>query len=214
MRLISRTPRAMALRRHMPLALLCGLAQVLTGCAARDAAPDAAALRESLASTRASLAALDAGPDRQPAPAVPVAAVALRTPVARPMPSDRLAAWPPAGATPRRGGTGPPPAEAAQLMGLPAEAVTRWLGEPALRRPEGPAEIWLYTGASCALDVILYRDGAQGELRVAYAAARASGTERRAEAACLNEIAGGGRSVDAPDAGGAVSGTVRPRDGA
>ncbi|MBX6375197.1 MAG: hypothetical protein IRZ13_13310, partial [Acetobacteraceae bacterium] len=109
---------------------------------------------------------------------------------------------------------GPPPSEARELLGLPEEAVVRRLGEPVLRRPEGPAEVWLYTARSCALDVILYRDepprpgplraaggpgrgmeGAGGVLRVAFAAARATGAEPRSEAACLREIAGGNGSA-------------------
>jgi len=79
------------------------------------------------------------------------------------------------------------PAAARELLGAGPEALRRWLGEPNLRRTEGAAEVWLYTASACALDLVLYpqRDG----LRVAHAAARASGAEARTEAACLRELA-------------------------
>jgi hypothetical protein len=82
---------------------------------------------------------------------------------------------------------GPRPVAAAQMLGAGPETLRRWLGEPALRRPEGGAEIWLYAGEGCALDLVLYPAG--GGLRVAHAAARAHGTEPRTEAACLRELA-------------------------
>jgi hypothetical protein len=78
------------------------------------------------------------------------------------------------------------PAAAAELLGARPDAVRRWLGEPALRRIEGAAEVWLYAGPACALDLVLYPE--RGGLRVAHAVARASGTEQRAEAACLAEL--------------------------
>ncbi|MFC4168703.1 hypothetical protein [Teichococcus aestuarii] len=88
------------------------------------------------------------------------------------------------------------PERAAQLLGQSPEALRRWLGEPRLRRTEGAAQIWLYQTPFCHLDVVLDRDDAPGSpLRVSYAAARASGTERRTEAACLRQLAGGMRSA-------------------
>ncbi|MCK8782888.1 hypothetical protein M0638_00650 [Roseomonas sp. NAR14] len=81
------------------------------------------------------------------------------------------------------------PAHAAQLLGLPSTALRHWLGEPSLRRRDGPAEIWLYLGAVCALDVILYEEPGRDAPQVGFAAARATGTERRSEAACLRELA-------------------------
>jgi hypothetical protein len=70
--------------------------------------------------------------------------------------------------------------------------VVQWLGAPRLRREEGPAEIWHYQASQCHLDLVLYReDGPQPTLRVAFAAARAVGTARRGEAACLRDIARG-----------------------
>ncbi|UFN47028.1 hypothetical protein LPC08_13425 [Roseomonas sp. OT10] len=79
-------------------------------------------------------------------------------------------------------------ASAAALLEQSPEAVLRALGPPALRRREGTAEVWLYEGGRCHLDLILYaRPG--GGAQVAWAAARAAGTGRVTEAACLAAIA-------------------------
>ncbi|MBW8270250.1 hypothetical protein [Caldovatus aquaticus] len=216
-------------RRPSPARTLPAIvALAAAGCAGTergtgDAAAIARALQASLSSTRASVAAVGAASDGRGPGAVPPAAAPAGTPSPRAAPAplrrDAAAAPPPAAPPPalpssdaaphRATADGPPPAEAAQLLGLPAESVVRRLGEPSLRRPEGAAEIWLYTARSCALDVILYREeapprggagdpvpaaAASGALRVAFAAARAAGTEPRSEAACLREIAGGGGS--------------------
>ncbi|BDG70402.1 hypothetical protein Rmf_03310 [Roseomonas fluvialis] len=62
------------------------------------------------------------------------------------------------------------------------------LGDPALRRAEGEAEIWLYEAPPCRLDLVLYPQG--GALVVAHAAARAHGTAQGVtEATCLSAIA-------------------------
>jgi hypothetical protein len=76
---------------------------------------------------------------------------------------------------------------AAQLLRAAPETLRRWLGEPSLRRREGTAEIWLYAGADCALDLILYPEA--GTLRVAHAAARANGATAQTEGACLGQLA-------------------------
>jgi hypothetical protein len=81
------------------------------------------------------------------------------------------------------------PQSATQLLGQSPEAVRRWLGEPRLRRTEGQAQVWLYQAPSCNLDVVMDRDDTpDSPLRVSYAAARANGTERRTEAACMGEL--------------------------
>jgi len=81
---------------------------------------------------------------------------------------------------------------AGQLVGQTPDTLRRLLGEPRLRREEGPAEVWHYQATQCHLDLVLYRDdGARQALRVAYAAARATGAARRGEAACLRDIARG-----------------------
>ena len=92
--------------------------------------------------------------------------------------------------------TGAGVATAVQLLGLEPEALRRWLGEPSLRRADGDAEVWLYAGPACALDLVLYPNA--GRLRVAHANARASGTEKRTEAHCLGELAVGPGSRPAP----------------
>ena len=99
------------------------------------------------------------------------------------------------------------PSSAADLLGAGPETLRRWLGEPALRRPEGGAEVWLYAGPGCALDLILYPAG--HGLAVAHAAARAQGAEQRTEATCLAEIAGAEEVQPIPAAGGAP---LRPAD--
>ena len=86
----------------------------------------------------------------------------------------------------RRGG--PAPASAAALVGQGPDGLLSALGAPALRRADGDAEVWLYLGPHCALDLVLYRVG--GAPRVAHAAARANGAETRTESACLREVAG------------------------
>ncbi|WP_376098821.1 hypothetical protein ACE7GA_09530 [Roseomonas sp. CCTCC AB2023176] len=98
------------------------------------------------------------------------------------------AAGPPRLEPPRRLGAGGTPAAASALLGQAPDAILAALGTPTLRRPDGDAEVWLYLGAHCALDLVLYRAG--GTPRVAYAAARANSTEPRTESACLREVAG------------------------
>lgn len=151
-----------------PMAPRLRLLLLLTACplgACADAAEErASALRLAIEGGRASLAAVAPAP---PPAAIPPAAPAL------------VAATAP----------GRQPAAATQLLGLAPEALRQRLGEPSLRRAEGDAEIWLYAGTACALDLILYP--AAGRLRVAQASARASGAEPRTEAHCLRELAAG-----------------------
>ena len=158
-----------------PMAPRLRLLLLLTACplgACADAAEERAnALRLAIEGGRASLAAV-----APPPAALPPAAPAL------------LAAAP-----------GRQPAAATQLLGLAPEALRQRLGEPSLRRTEGDAEIWLYAGAACALDLILYP--AAGRLRVAQASARASGAEPRTEAHCLRELAAGPARRPLPAAG-------------
>lgn len=166
-------------RRRRMMALLPLLAAA--GCAT-SAEREEEALREAVISGRASLAAIGGPVAFQPssdaAPRPGDAAGPRRAPVAAARPAV----------------LGPVPTTTAELVGLPAELLRQRLGEPAFRRREGTAEIWLYAGTACAVDVILYRDrpGAPAPApRVAHAAARAAGTEPRTEAACLAEIAAG-----------------------
>lgn len=107
------------------------------------------------------------------------------------------AATRPAGVAPPPAGA--PPALAGQLVGQTPDTVVAWLGEPRLRRSEGEAEVWHYQASHCHLDLVLYREeAARPVLRVGFASARAVGTARRGEAACLRDIArGAGRMVPA-----------------
>lgn len=162
--------------------LLLALLAVLPG-ACSGGRDDAAALRRAFAEARAELMLAGTGevvsPPSSTRPAWHLAPAADPTvPAAGPvLPGSR-------------------PAAVAQLLGARPDAVRRWLGEPSLRRIEGTAEVWLYAGAACALDLVLYpdRDG----LGVAHAAARANGTEPRTEASCLGELGRGAGLVADP----------------
>lgn len=87
------------------------------------------------------------------------------------------------------------PTRAAGLVGESSQAVLTTLGPPTLKRDEGTAEFWLYTGkGGCRIDVVLYREG--NTEHVAHAAAATP--PRISEAACL-------RTIAAPSAGGPLS---------
>jgi hypothetical protein len=161
-------PGAMPRRSALPLLLAC----LLAACAQDPVLDRQAVLDEVLANYRANLAGIR-----------PLSA-----------PPAESEARPAAAAMPPLTGL---PTQAAQLLGQPPATLRRLLGEPRLRRREGDAEIWLYQGPFCHLDVMLYGDpgrpagtaAAPASLRVTYATARAAGAERRTEAACLQELA-------------------------
>lgn len=156
------------MHRALPLLLLLPMA-----CAAPDPADPAGVLQEALASHQASIAGLSPRP------------VAARA-------ESGEAVSPRAAVRPASAALDTPPTAAGQLVGQPTEIVTRLLGEPRLRRQEGEAEVWHYQALQCHLDLVLYReDGPRPVLRVAFAAARAVGTARRGEAACLRDISRG-----------------------
>ena len=166
----------MAPRLHVLLPAIC-----LLGACAGAAEERAAALRLALESSRASLGA-------------PVTAPLLPSSLEAPLPIT------PIPATPILAAPTPGPAAADQLLGLGPDLLRRWLGEPSLRRAEGGAEVWLYAGSACALDLVLYPQS--GRLRVAHASARASGTEPRTEAGCLQDLAArAGPARPGPDRG-------------
>jgi len=156
-----------------PLALIASLLS-LAGCvAATDPADPAEVLRNVLATHQASLSGIA---PRTPAAGGEGQAVAAVSVPAPPATADAAT----------------PPLLAGQLVGHAPETLTRWLGEPRLRRPEGSAEVWHYQATHCHLDLFFYRDEAAGTaMRVAFAQARAVGTARRGEAACLRDIARG-----------------------
>lgn len=143
-------------------------------CAQPDPADPAQVLQDVLATHQASMAGVGGAPvsGQSARPAVPRAAPASVAPATVAVP-------------------GPAPNIAAELVGLSPDALRQRLGEPRLRREEGSAEIWLYQASQCRLDLVLYPEGPRTGLRVAYAVARAVGTARRGEAACLLDIARG-----------------------
>jgi hypothetical protein len=159
------------------------------GCAADTGEEAAALMQQALFSTQASLAMASGAPGPRggsPTAAAPPPSVAApgatvpTTPQVAPIP----AAIAPG---PRLRGSAPP-AAAAALMGRSAAQMRDMLGDPALRRAEGDAEIWLYEAPACRLDIVLYPQG--GALVVAHAAARSHGAAQgMTEAACLSAIA-------------------------
>jgi hypothetical protein len=164
-------------------------ALLLAACA-QEPSDAALVLEEVLAAHQASLAAIPGAPAAAPSAAAP------RPVAASPAPAMPAPAGAPGIATgPRRTGTGDV-AVAGALVGQTPEELILLLGEPRLRRSEGPAEVWHYQATQCHLDVILYpEDGPRAGLRVGFAAARAVGTARRGEAACLRDIARGAGPV-------------------
>ena len=150
------------------------LLPVLAGCATTPAMP-ADSLRDSLDASRASLHAIQG--------ARPTQAVAAPAPTPATAPAPTSPPPPPLNSQ--------APGTAAGLLQQTADAVRGALGEPALRRAEGPdAEVWLYDAPRCRLDLILYRDPG-APWRVAHAQARAAGVAPQTEAECLRDIAGG-----------------------
>lgn len=143
-----------------------------------------AALEAGIASAQASLAAMSAGslPGASvPRPASLAVPASARPASARPLPKG-MAARPPSGSG---------PLAAAELLGAGPDELVRWFGEPDLRRREGDAEIILFLGPGCALDVVLYAAaGGRGARRVEHAAARADGPAAVTEADCLRGIGG------------------------
>lgn len=165
------------MKRVLPLLLLLPVA-----CAQLDPADPAVVLQEALASHQASVAGLVSPSPAAGGEGTPTPSAAREAPRAGNQDADAAA-----------------PNMAGQLVGQPREVVLRWLGEPRLRREEGPAEIWHYQATQCHLDLVLYREeGPQPVLRVAFASARAVGAARRGEAACLRDI---GRGATTPPRG-------------
>ena len=161
----------------LALVSLAGCA-LLVGCAAE---PDwNAAAQQALADGRASLAVLGAPTPAatRPSPREPSRIRPLR---ASSLPAAPLIATP----------AFAPPDSTASLAGSGPDRLVALLGEPMLRRAEGPVSIWLYSAAGCQLDVMFY-PSAEGP-RVGFVQARAGGFAQRTEAACLRDLAAGAR---------------------
>ncbi len=76
-----------------------------------------------------------------------------------------------------------------RLVGATPTALEAEFGQPTLLRRDGPAEVWLYRSSRCAIDLILYRDPANGAPRVAMADARTLGAPL-SDADCLASMGG------------------------
>jgi hypothetical protein len=81
-------------------------------------------------------------------------------------------------ATPARTAALPPgvrlPIESPKaLIGKGDAEVSSLLGKPAFTRTDGPAQVWQYTGPSCALDVFMYQSA--GAYKVEYTELRRLG---------------------------------------
>lgn len=142
------------------------------GCRKAEAEGATLGLEQALRDTKASLAAIGAPPAAEAPPVVRAAS---------------LPAPPSSDTGPRRQGATSPPDAAIALQGRDPEAVISALGEPALRRREGNAEVWLYQAPDCRLDLVFYPEDAR--LVLAHAAARAFGARRLTESACMATIA-------------------------
>lgn len=145
---------------------------------------------------QARVAALEAGIASAQASLAILSGTGAPTPSAPPFsaPSNPVAAKPvglSVGASSIRSSSGARPLAVAELLGAGPDALRRWFGDPDLRRPESDAEVQLFLGDGCALDVVLYADASAAK-RVAHAAARADGPAAVTEAECLRRL--GGRS--------------------
>ncbi|MFT8245792.1 hypothetical protein [Roseomonas sp. BN140053] len=169
---------------------------LVAACAAREPplADTQALLSQVMESYRADLAGVGGAPPAGPRSADPAlrptaARVAPRTTGGAPGNIAPTPGEPPVerAAAPGREALAGLPRDAAALTGQTPETVLRVLGPPAFRRVEGPAEVWLYQGGGCHLDLVLYAEA--GGPRVGWAAARAAGTGRVTETACLRAIA-------------------------
>jgi len=73
-----------------------------------------------------------------------------------------------------------------ELVGKSESDVRSELGAPAFKRTDGPAQVWQYRGASCLLDVFLYKEGGGG-FRVKHAELRRRGGTGLSDRACLSD---------------------------
>ena len=167
-------------------AVLFAAAAVPVACGERREQARLAALEAGIASAQASLLALSAGAPPAPLPPSPPSLLGGAPSSFRPVGAASAA-----GAAVASLPVGSRPFAASGLLGAGPDALRRWFGDPDLRRPEGDAEVQLYLGPGCALDVVLYAEGGGG-MRVSHAVARAEGAAAVTEAECLRGIGAGG----------------------
>ena len=91
---------------------------------------------------------------------------------------------PPQSATQATQGSAPMPA-LSSLSGQSWAQVTALLGAPGFTRQDDPAEIWQYRGASCFLDVFLYREKGGNAYRVRHAETRSRTDKTVSETDCF-----------------------------
>ncbi len=76
-----------------------------------------------------------------------------------------------------------------QFLGSSGSDIAAVLGEPGLRRKEGPAEIWQYRGRNCVLDLFLYLpENGTGSARVDYVELRNPALSETKRRACLADM--------------------------
>ena len=165
------SPRSIPLGPIGAVSLAVAALLLTPACRKSEAEGATLGLEQALRDTRASLAALG----------LPSAPGTSQTERPGPLPPPPTSA-----SSPRRQGASPP-ATAVALKGQISEAVILALGEPALRRREGDAEIWLYQAPDCRLDLVFY--GEASRLVLTHAAARAFGARRLTESACMDAVA-------------------------
>lgn len=83
-----------------------------------------------------------------------------------------------------------------QFMGLNQAGVTEIIGNPALIRRDGPAEVWLYRGQGCLFDIFLYRQD-DDSFQVRYVELRAPDLPEDKHRACLADIIRAGKTTPA-----------------
>ena len=71
------------------------------------------------------------------------------------------------------------------LSGHSRAQVTALLGPPGFTRQDNPAEIWQYRGASCFLDIFLYREKDGNAYRVRHAEIRGGAGKTVSETDCF-----------------------------
>ena len=80
-----------------------------------------------------------------------------------------------------------PDIDPATLVGMPSGAVQAKLGDPALLRRDGTAQIWQYRGPGCIVDLFLYRRG-DGDAQVAFVDMRGPRVDEGQGPACMGAM--------------------------
>lgn len=73
-----------------------------------------------------------------------------------------------------------------RMIGMAPDELIRMLGEPGFKRRDDPAEVWQYKGATCVLDVFLFRE-TEGA-RVSYVDVRGASIVKVAGEDCVLDV--------------------------